>query len=133
MIIASIACQIDDIESIDTTYLWFHIENKTRFKVSDANITHNITFQGNTPIYNTTPSDYNMVFEVQPPKSYQSISIIYIIYNENRTALGWTKNIGGTYSCQKIDVTKPYIVNCRATEYYSDNHTQLRGNYDMVW
>lgn len=40
-----------------------------------------------------------MVFEVQPPKSYQSISIIYIIYNENETALGWTKNIGGTYSC----------------------------------
>lgn len=99
MIIVSIAYQIHDIESIDTTYLWFHIENKTGFKVSDANITHNITFQGNTPIYNTTPSDYNMVFEVQPPKSYQSISIISIIYNENRTALGWTKNIGGTYSC----------------------------------
>ena len=99
MIIVSIAYQIDDIESIDTTYLWFHIENKTKFKVSDANITRNITFQGNTPIYNTTPSDYNIVFEVQPPKSYQSISIISIIYNENRTTLGWTKNIGGTYSC----------------------------------
>lgn len=132
MIIVSIACQIHDIELIDTTYLWFHIENKTRFKVSDTNITHNITFQGNTPIYNTT-GDYNMVFEVQSPNSYQSISIISIIYNENETALDWTKNIGGTYSCQKTDVTKPYIVNCRTTEYYSDNHTQLRGNYDMVW
>lgn len=99
MIIVSIAYQIDDIELIDTTYLWFHIENKTRFKVSDANITHNITFQGNTPIYNITLGDYNMVFEVQPPNSYQSISIISIIYNENERALGWTKNSGGTYSC----------------------------------